>query len=127
MYLDHVATLNEGLLTHEAIERAENGLAGVFAAEILRVKAERLLRASHEQDGAAEAVLQQSLSIARRQGALSWELRAAMSLSRLWKSHGRTVDARGLLQPVYARFTEGFATPDLITAKKLLDELASTP
>jgi predicted ATPase len=124
LYLDHLATMNEGLLTHAAIERADNGLAGVCAAEILRVKAEGLLRAGHEQVGEAEAVLQQSLSIARRQGALSWELRAAMSLSRLWKDHGRTVEARDLLHPVYARFTEGFATPDLINARKLLEELA---
>jgi predicted ATPase len=76
-----------------------------------------------EQIGAAEAVLQQSLSVARRQGALSWELRAATSLSRSWKNQGRTEEARDLLQPVYTRFTEGFETTDLIKAQNLLDEL----
>src|SRR5262249_18328110 len=60
---------------------------------------------------------------ARRQEVLSWELRAAMSLARLWRSQGRLGDARDQLASVYGRFTEGFETADLRTAKQLLDEL----
>ena len=58
--------------------------------------------------------------MARRQGALSWELRAATSLARLWRGQQRVDQARKLLAPVYRRFTEGFATADLIAAKALL-------
>jgi len=58
--------------------------------------------------------------VARRQGALSWELRAATSLARLWRGQQRVSQSRKLLAPVYRRFTEGFATPDLIAAKALL-------
>lgn len=127
LYLDHAATLNEGLLTHEAIERAENGLAGFCAAEILRLKAEGLLRTNPANVPAAETALQESLSIARRDGALSWELRTAMSLSRLWKNMGRIGEARDMLDSVSARFTEGFHTPDLVEARDLVQELTVAP
>jgi predicted ATPase len=72
----------------------------------------------------AEELLQQSLDWARRQGALAWELRAATSLGRLWHDQGRSADATAFLQPVYDRFTEGFATADLKAAKALLDDLS---
>ena len=72
----------------------------------------------------AEDHFRQALDWARRQGALSWELRAAKSLARLLCDRGRSADARGLLQPVYDRFTEGFDTADLKAAKALLDVLA---
>jgi predicted ATPase len=72
---------------------------------------------------AAEDHFRQALDWARRQGALSWELRAATSLARLLRNRGRSVDAIACLQPVYDRFTEGFGTADLIAAKLLLDEL----
>ena len=62
--------------------------------------------------------------MARRQQAKSWELRAAMSLSRLWQEQGKRVAARELLAPIYGWFTEGFDTPDLQDAKALLEELA---
>jgi predicted ATPase len=62
-----------------------------------------------------------TLDWARRQGALSWELRAAMSLARLLHGQGRRADGLALLQPVYDRFTEGFDTADLKAAKTLLD------
>ena len=64
-----------------------------------------------------------ALSIAEEQGAKLWELRAAVSLSRLWGEQGRRAEARELLAPVYGWFTEGFDTADLIEAKALLDEL----
>src|SRR5262249_47165376 len=76
--------------------------------------------------GEAEACLQQALDMARRQGAKAWELRAAMSLARLWQQHGKRAEARALLAEVYGWFTEGFDTADLQEAGRLLEELAST-
>ena len=72
---------------------------------------------------AAEDHFRQALDWAHRQGALSWELRAATSLARLLSYQGRSADAAPLLQPVYDRFTEGFATADLKAAKTLLNVL----
>jgi predicted ATPase len=63
--------------------------------------------------------------VARAQQAKSWELRAAMSMARLWRDQGKRDEARDLLAPVYGWFTEGFDTLDLKEAKALLDELAS--
>jgi predicted ATPase len=71
-----------------------------------------------------EACFQQALEIARRQQAKSWELRAALSLSRLWQQQGKRHEAYQLLAPIYGWFPEGFDTPDLQEAKALLDELA---
>jgi predicted ATPase len=92
-----------------------------FEAELYRQKGRLLLR-----QGAAEPVeklYRKALSIAQEQEAKLWELRAAASLARLWRDQGRRAAARVLLAPVYSRFTEGFATPDLKAAKTLLDEL----
>ncbi|HUB43968.1 MAG TPA: hypothetical protein VMB73_03195, partial [Acetobacteraceae bacterium] len=68
----------------------------------------------------AEERFRQALDRARQQGALSWELRAATSLARLLRDQGRSADAKALLQPVYDRFSEGFQTADLKTARELL-------
>jgi predicted ATPase len=65
-----------------------------------------------------------ALAIARQQGTKFWELRAAMSMARLWRNQGRHNEARELLAPVYGWFTEGFDTLDLKQARALLDELA---
>jgi predicted ATPase len=65
-----------------------------------------------------------ALAVARQQQAKSWELRAAMSLARLWRDQGKVQQARELLTPVYGWFTEGFDTRDLKEAKALLEELA---
>lgn len=73
--------------------------------------------------GDASAALQRAIQIAQRQSAKSWELRAATTLARLWREQGKQADARDLLAPVYAWFTEGFATPDLKEAKAMLDTL----
>jgi predicted ATPase len=62
--------------------------------------------------------------MAREQGALFWELRVALSLAQLLRGQGRSAEAVGILQPVYDRFTEGFATADLQRAKTLLGQLA---
>ena len=71
----------------------------------------------------AEKHFERALGVARQQQAKSWELRAAMSLARLWRDQGKVQQARELLAPVYNWFTEGFDTRDLKEAKALLDEL----
>jgi len=71
------------------------------------------------------AYFEGALSVALKQQAKSFELRAAMSLARLWRDQGKTADARELLAPVYGWFSEGFDTRDLKEAKALLEELAS--
>ena len=73
----------------------------------------------------AEECFERALAIARKQQAKSWELRAAMSLARLWRDQGKPQQARELLAPVYGWFTEGFDTLDLKEAKVLLEELAA--
>ncbi len=78
-----------------------------------------------QDEAAAEASFERALSIARHQSAKLWELRAAVSLARLWRDQGRNDKATDLLAPVYGWFTEGFATPDLQAAKELLDNLRS--
>jgi predicted ATPase len=72
----------------------------------------------------AETCFQRALDVARRQEAKSLELRAAMSLSRLWQQQGKRTEAYELLAPIYGWFTEGFDTADLQEAKTLLDALA---
>jgi predicted ATPase/DNA-binding winged helix-turn-helix (wHTH) protein len=108
----------------EAITRSERTEERWLIAELLRVSGELLL--SRGEPGAATAAedhFRQALDSAHRQGALSWELRAATSLARLWYGQDRRTEALALLQPVYDRFTEGFDTADLKAAKALLDTL----
>jgi predicted ATPase len=90
---------------------------GNFEAELHRLRGEILLA---QDQAAAAASFEQALSIARQQSAKLWELRAAVSLARLWRDRGESDKAIELLAPVYDWFTEGFATPDLQTAKELL-------
>ena len=85
-----------------------------------RAAARTLRRESRE----AEAYFRQALEVAHRQSAKAWELRAVMSLSRLWQSQGKKDEARRLLAEIYGWFTEGFDTADLQDAKALLDELS---
>jgi predicted ATPase len=81
---------------------------------------------SVEPDAAkAEAYFERALALARQQQAKSWELRAAMSLARLWRDQGKVQRARELLAPVYGWFTEGFETRDLKEAKALLEKFGS--
>jgi predicted ATPase len=96
-----------------------------YEAEVYRLKGEILLHAACGVQNAAlaEECFQQALAVARRQQARSWELRAAMSLSRLWQQQGKRTAARELLAPIYSWFTEGFDTADLQEAKALLEEL----
>jgi tetratricopeptide (TPR) repeat protein len=93
-------------------------------AEVYRLQGELLLRQAVPDAPQAEACFQQALAVARRQQAKSWELRAAMSLSRLWQQQGKRTEARELLAPIYGWFTEGFDTADLQDAQALLNLLA---
>jgi predicted ATPase len=86
-----------------------------------RVQGELFL--SMHDDGAAAASFSKAITVAQHQSAKTWELRAAMSMARLWRDQGKRNEARELLAPVYGWFTEGFDTLDLKQAKALLDEL----
>jgi class 3 adenylate cyclase/predicted ATPase len=114
--------VEEGLtLLDEALRIVERTGERWLAAELKRHKGELLLRQGHTE--AAEGLYCKALSIARKQEAKLWELRAAASLARLRRDQGRLAEARDLLAPVYGWFTEGFDTPDLKDAKVLLDQL----
>jgi predicted ATPase/DNA-binding winged helix-turn-helix (wHTH) protein len=105
----------------EALARSERNEDRWCVAELLRIRGELLLLQGGS--GAAAAVedhYQQALGWARRQGALSWELRAATSLARLLRDQNRSTEAIALLAPIYNRFTEGFETADLKAAKALI-------
>jgi predicted ATPase len=94
-------------------------------AEVNRVAGEVALRSPESNAAKAETYFEGALAVARQQQAKSWELRAAMSLARLWRDQGKVREARELLAPVYGWFTEGFDTRDLKEAKALLEELAA--
>jgi predicted ATPase len=106
----------------EAFEEVDQGEGRFYAAELHRLQGELLLRQAMINAPQAEACFQQALALARRSQAKWWELRAAMSLSRLWQRQGRRDAARQLLAEVYGWFTEGFDTADLQEARALLNE-----
>jgi predicted ATPase len=93
-------------------------------AEVNRVAGEIALLLPTPNAAKAEAYFERALAVARRQQAKSWELRAAMSMARLWRDQGEVQQARELLAPVYGWFTEGFDTRDLKEAKALLEQLS---
>jgi predicted ATPase len=94
-------------------------------AEVYRTAGEIASLSSQLNAAKAEGYFQRTLTVARQQQAKSWELRAAMSLARVWRDQGKVQQARELLAPVYGWFTEGFDTRDLKEAKALLDALAA--
>ena len=106
----------------EAIGVTDRTEGRYYEAEMHRVRGELLL--SMHDDGAAEASFREAISVAQHQSAKTWELRAAISMARLWRDQGKRDKAQELLAPVYSWFTEGFDTLDLKQAKALLDELA---
>jgi predicted ATPase len=106
---------------HTLVEQQEERW---WEAEVARLRGVVLLRQPGTPPAEAEACFQRALEVARRQEAKALELRAAMSLGRLWQQQGKCVDARELLAPVYGWFTEGFDTADLQEAKALLAALA---
>jgi predicted ATPase/DNA-binding winged helix-turn-helix (wHTH) protein len=121
VHLDMLGTLRADLVTERALERAESGLAGWCAPEIFRARGEMLLRSGAEDAPEHSAALfLRAAELARRQGALAWELRAVTSLARLRHDEGRTAEARALLAPVLDRFREGHSTRDVVDARTLL-------
>ena len=109
----------------EVIAAVEKTKEKWFEAELNRIAGEIALRPPARDAAKAQAYFDRALNIARGQQAKSWELRAAMSLARLWLDQGKPQQARELLAPVYGWFTEGFDTRDLKDAKDLLDKLAA--
>jgi predicted ATPase len=113
----------EGLaLIDAAIGRARQVDDRCSIAELLRVKGELLDREPASKDQ-AEAQFIEAVEASRQQESLAWKLRCAMSLARAWLQQGRRVEARELLAPVYAQFTEGFDTADLQQARALLGSM----
>jgi predicted ATPase len=122
---DHLGRMADGLQAlaeaHILVEQHEERF---WEAEVWRLRGVLLLRQPGTPPAEAEACFQRALDIARRQEAKSLELRAAMSLARLWQQQGKDAEARELLGSIYGWFTEGFDTADLQDAKTLLEELA---
>jgi predicted ATPase len=107
----------------EAATAVETTKETWFEAEVHRIAGEIGLLSGEPEAAKAEAYFERALAVARAQQAKSWELRVAMSMARLWRDRGKRDEARELLSPVYAWFTEGFDTLDLKEAKALLDAL----
>jgi predicted ATPase len=130
--LSHLARAYAGLVQHreawsvidEAITATAKTKEKWSEAEIHRTAGDLALILPEANAAQAEAHFERALAVARRQQAKSWELRAATSLSRLWRDRGKSAEARELLAPIYSWFTEGFDTPDLKEARALLDALA---
>jgi predicted ATPase len=122
---DHLGHPEEGLQALAGVSAlVEQQEERWWEAEIHRLRGVLLLRQTTTLQVEAETWLQRALDVARRQEAKSLELRAAMSLARLWQQQGKRGAARELLAPIYDWFTEGFDTADLQDAKTLLDVLA---
>jgi serine/threonine protein kinase/predicted ATPase len=110
--------LNEGLaIAEQNDDRCDE-------AELHRLRGELLLAESGDEIAAAEACFRRATETARCQGSRGWELRATMSLARLWQRLGRHDEARAALVAVYCTYSEGFTTPDLVEARALLEALA---
>ena len=107
----------------EAMTAVETTKERWAEADIQRTAGEIALMSPERDEAKAETYFERALVIARTQQAKSWELRAAMSMARLWCDQGKRRQVRDLLAPIYGWFTEGFDTLDLKQAKALLDEL----
>ena len=110
---------------NEAMTLTETSNERWFEPDLHRIAGDLTLMSPEPDTAKAEAFFERALTIARQQQAKSWELRAAMSMARLWRDQGKRDEARDLLAPVYGWFTEGFDTRDLKEAKGLLEELAT--
>jgi len=107
----------------EALTAIKTTKESWYEVEVNRIAGEIALMSPVPDAAKAECYFERALAVARQQQAKSWELRACMSLARLWRDQGKVSDARELLAPVYGWFTEGFDTRDLKQAKALLDVL----
>jgi len=113
-------------IVDQALAKANHGGELWYLAELLRIKAGLLLQETEDQSiAAAENCFREALDVARRQGALFWELRCALDLADLRVRQDRQDEARQILAPVYDRFTEGFETADLRSARAILEKLPS--
>jgi predicted ATPase len=122
---DHLGHPEDGLQAlAEATALVEQQEERWWEAEIYRLRGVLLLRQTGTSQAEAETWLQRALDVARRQEAKSLELRAAMSLARLWQQQGKRDAARELLAEAYGWFIEGFDTADLLEAKELLEDLS---
>src|SRR5262249_21769899 len=110
--------------TGEGVTAAETAKERWHEADIHRIAGEITLLSQKPSATKAEAYFERALSVARLQQAKSWELRAAMSMARMWRDQGKHQQARDLLAPIYGWFTEGLSTFDLKQANAMLDELA---
>jgi predicted ATPase len=108
----------------EAMAASEASKESWYDADIHRLAGDIVLLSGEPDTTKAEAHFGRALALARKQQAKSFELRAAMSMARLWRGQGKRDEGRDLLAPIYAWFTEGFDTPDLKGARALLGELA---
>jgi predicted ATPase len=109
----------------DAINKVERSKEKWCEAEVHRIAGEIALKAPQPDAAKAEKYYERALAVSRAQHTKSWELRAAMTMARLWRDQGKRDEARELLAPVYGWFTEGFDTRDLKEAKALLEELAA--
>jgi predicted ATPase len=131
LYLGHIAAAHASLgqpeiglsLLDDALQTVETTSERFFEAELYRLRGELLLMLGNRDR--AEGEFRRALAVARQQQARFWELRASMSMARLWRDQGRTQEARELLAPVQDWFTEGFSTRDLKEAKALLAAVAA--
>jgi predicted ATPase len=123
IYRDHQQPENSLPFLNTALQHGgENGLR-LLEPELVRLKG-KLLLLRDEPDDAVEAIFLQAVDLAREQQVRSLELRAVMSLARLWQSQGKTEAARQIVAEIYNWFTEGFDTLDLQEARKLLEDLS---
>ena len=122
--LDHLATFDEARISATAFERASQGLAGWCAPEIFRTQTRHGVASGAISVAEAEDAYLRSLSLAREQGALAWQLRTAMSLGRLWSDQGKARPAVGLLDDVLAQLSEGLGDADIMAARALRANLA---
>src|SRR5262249_12492413 len=106
----------------EGLAVAEKNDDRSHEAELYRLKGELRLAESLD-EATAEGYFRQAIETARRQQSRAWELRATMSLARLWQRQGRRNEARAALVAVYGTYTEGFTTPDLVDVAALLENL----
>ena len=107
----------------EATTAVETTKERIWEAEVHRTAGEIALMSGEPEAARAEAYFERALAVSRKQQAKSWELRAAMSMARLWRDQGKRRQAHDLLAPVYGWFAEGFDTLDLKEAKALLEQL----
>ena len=117
--------IEEGMaILDETLEAMESTGGLFFKEELHRIRGELLLMREPPDEQRAETEFRKAIEVAWYRHAKSFELRAKVSLGRLWKKQEKKKEARAMLSDIYGRFTEGFDTPDLMEARELLHELS---